>query len=178
MNEDEKTSVTDKGRRKAIKALVGGVSAITAYHAFPTKWGTPIVEQIFLPAHAATSGVIETPDTPPAPPEPEESGGGGSSCCGNSGSFTVGGGFNGGDTITVNYTTCSGASTVVHIVGNATPVSLPNVDITQSVTVTSSNNISGISNQNNISLTNQGGNTYSGTVSSCGNFSFQVDGVN
>lgn len=30
---------------------------MTAYHVLPIRWSEPIVEQIFLPAHAATSGV-------------------------------------------------------------------------------------------------------------------------
>lgn len=48
------------GRRKAVKTLVSGVVAISAYHALPTKWGAPIIEQVFLPAHAATSGETDT----------------------------------------------------------------------------------------------------------------------
>lgn len=43
-------------RRKAVKTIVSGVTTIAAYHTLPSKWGTPIIEQIFLPAHAATSG--------------------------------------------------------------------------------------------------------------------------
>lgn len=43
-------------RRQAVKSIVSGVSALAAYHTFPTTWSKPIVEQIFLPAHAATSG--------------------------------------------------------------------------------------------------------------------------
>lgn len=46
------------GRRKALKTIVGGVTALAAYNVLPSKWGTPIIEQIFLPAHAATSGAI------------------------------------------------------------------------------------------------------------------------
>lgn len=42
-------------RRKAVKTIVGGVTAFAAYNALPSKWGTPIIEQVFLPAHAATS---------------------------------------------------------------------------------------------------------------------------
>lgn len=44
-------------RRKAVKTIVGGVTAFAAYNALPAKWGTPLIEQVFLPAHAATSGV-------------------------------------------------------------------------------------------------------------------------
>lgn len=44
-------------RRKAVKTIVGSVGAITAYHMMPVNWSTPIIEQIFLPAHAAVSGL-------------------------------------------------------------------------------------------------------------------------
>ena len=44
-------------RRKAVKQIVGGVSALAAYNMLPVKWETPIIEQIFLPAHAAVSGI-------------------------------------------------------------------------------------------------------------------------
>ena len=44
------------GRRKAVKTIVGGVGALAAYHVMPTNWSKPIIEQVFLPAHAATSG--------------------------------------------------------------------------------------------------------------------------
>lgn len=44
------------GRRKAVKTIVGGVAAVSAYHLLPTTWNAPIIEMIFLPAHAATSG--------------------------------------------------------------------------------------------------------------------------
>lgn len=49
---------TKTSRRKVVKNLVFGVSALAAYSALPTKWGTPIIEQVFLPAHAATSGLV------------------------------------------------------------------------------------------------------------------------
>ena len=44
-------------RRKAVKQIVGGVSALAAYNMLPVKWEKPIIEQIFLPAHAAVSGI-------------------------------------------------------------------------------------------------------------------------
>jgi len=50
-------SIESSSRRKAVKTLVGGVTALAAYNLLPAKWGTPVIEQIFLPAHAATSGV-------------------------------------------------------------------------------------------------------------------------
>lgn len=46
------------GRRKAVKTIVGGVTALAAFHVLPAKWGTPVIEQVFLPAHAATSGEL------------------------------------------------------------------------------------------------------------------------
>ena len=63
----------DLGRRKAVKKIVFGATAITAFSAFPTKWSKPLIEQIVLPAHAQTSGPsADTPqDLDPDPPEPE-----------------------------------------------------------------------------------------------------------
>ena len=52
----ESANIENAGRRKAVKTIVGGVTAIAAYNILPSKWGTPIIEQVFLPAHAATSG--------------------------------------------------------------------------------------------------------------------------
>jgi hypothetical protein len=43
-------------RRKAVKSIVGTMAAIAAYHVMPVKWDSPVIEQVFLPAHAATSG--------------------------------------------------------------------------------------------------------------------------
>jgi hypothetical protein len=48
--------LTNTSRRRAVKKIVGGVTAIAAYNMLPVKWETPIIEQIFLPAHAQTSG--------------------------------------------------------------------------------------------------------------------------
>lgn len=56
----ESKSIQNKSRRKAVKTIVGGVTAVAAYHALPAKWGTPIIEQVFLPAHAVTSGTTIT----------------------------------------------------------------------------------------------------------------------
>ena len=60
MNTDNTTKdpavLENQSRRKAVKTIVGGVTVLTAYHALPVRWGTPIIEQFFLPAHAATSG--------------------------------------------------------------------------------------------------------------------------
>lgn len=58
MNKESKSSagIESKSRRKAVKTIVGGVTAVAAYNALPAKWGTPLIEQVFLPVHAATSG--------------------------------------------------------------------------------------------------------------------------
>lgn len=56
----EQTTVeVDQGRRKAVKVIVGGMTAMAAYHVLPEKWGVPVIEQVFLPAHAAASGSVE-----------------------------------------------------------------------------------------------------------------------
>jgi hypothetical protein len=44
-------------RRRAVKTIVGGVSALSAYHMIPVRWEHPLVEHIILPAHGATSGI-------------------------------------------------------------------------------------------------------------------------
>jgi hypothetical protein len=61
--------IENAGRRKAVKTIVGGVTAVAAYNLLPAKWGTPIIESVFLPAHAATSGV-EVPVDPSIPVTP------------------------------------------------------------------------------------------------------------
>jgi hypothetical protein len=58
----------DPSRRKLVKALVGGVTVLAAYHTLPTNWSKPLISQISLPAHAATSGT--DPETEPDTPEP------------------------------------------------------------------------------------------------------------
>ncbi len=55
-DENQAVTLEDKGRRKALKTIVGGVTAIAAYNLLPAKWNVPYVESVFLPAHAATSG--------------------------------------------------------------------------------------------------------------------------
>jgi len=52
---------TKTTRRSAVKIIASSVTALAAYNAFPTKWGTPIVKQVFSPAHAATSGTGGAP---------------------------------------------------------------------------------------------------------------------
>ncbi|MBM9521082.1 hypothetical protein JWG39_14770 [Desulforhopalus vacuolatus] len=57
MEKNKETQIENAGRRKAVKTIVGGVTAIAAYNLLPAKWGTPYIESVFLPAHAATSGI-------------------------------------------------------------------------------------------------------------------------
>ena len=47
----------NSSRRRAVKTIAGGVGALAAYHVLPVNWSTPVIEQIFLPAHAAVSGI-------------------------------------------------------------------------------------------------------------------------
>jgi hypothetical protein len=65
--------IENAGRRKAVKTIVGGVTAVAAYNLLPAKWGTPIIESVFLPAHAATSGadVQVDPSIPVTPGHPD-----------------------------------------------------------------------------------------------------------
>jgi hypothetical protein len=50
------SELQNPSRRKIVKTIVIGAGTLAAYHTLPTNWSKPIVEQIFLPAHAATSG--------------------------------------------------------------------------------------------------------------------------
>lgn len=59
----ENCTSNQAGRRKAIKLIATGVTAIAAYNILPTTWNKPIIEQVFLPAHAATSGETDTSET-------------------------------------------------------------------------------------------------------------------
>lgn len=45
-------------RRKVIKKIVAGAGVLAGYSVLPDKWIRPIVGQIILPAHAATSAVL------------------------------------------------------------------------------------------------------------------------
>ncbi len=59
-SETENKRITDphnSSRRRAVKTIAGGVGALAAYHVMPVNWSKPIVEQVFLPAHAAVSGI-------------------------------------------------------------------------------------------------------------------------
>lgn len=54
---DKTAEPKNSSRRRAVKTIAGGVGALAAYHVLPVNWSTPVIEQIFLPAHAATSGI-------------------------------------------------------------------------------------------------------------------------
>lgn len=57
VSEQQKENLIESSsRRKAVKTIVGGVTALAAYNLLPARWGKPYVESVFLPAHAATSG--------------------------------------------------------------------------------------------------------------------------
>jgi|GEM_PF-4281691 len=56
---NNKNSILENaGRRKAVKTIVGGVTAVAAYNLLPARWGVPVIESVFLPAHAQTSGEV------------------------------------------------------------------------------------------------------------------------
>lgn len=55
--EVQKDELNNPSRRTVVKSFVGGVTLLAAYNVLPTNWSRPVIEQIFLPAHAATSGV-------------------------------------------------------------------------------------------------------------------------
>ena len=60
ISETELQRITDpqnSSRRRAVKTIASGVGALAAYHVLPVNWTKPIIEQVFLPAHAAVSGI-------------------------------------------------------------------------------------------------------------------------
>ena len=67
---DKSNSDTKITRRKAVKTIAGGITALAAYHTLPAKWEKPILESIFLPAHAQTSGNGIAPVDPSIPVTP------------------------------------------------------------------------------------------------------------
>ena len=48
----------DAGRRKALRKITVGLGVLAGYSLLPTQWTKPIIGQIVLPAHAATSGSV------------------------------------------------------------------------------------------------------------------------
>ncbi len=47
----------DTNRRRAIKKIAVGVGVLAGYSVLPEQWTRPVIGQITLPVHAATSGV-------------------------------------------------------------------------------------------------------------------------
>lgn len=47
-------------RRKVVKKMVVGAGLLTGYSVLPEQWTRPVVGQMVLPAHAATSGPVGT----------------------------------------------------------------------------------------------------------------------
>ncbi len=56
-DDKKKLGVESSERRTALKKIGIGIGAIAGISVLPEKWTMPIVGQITLPAHAATSGI-------------------------------------------------------------------------------------------------------------------------
>ena len=57
---ENRDSQVDKSRRKALKKIAVGAGFLAGCAVLPEKWITPVIGQIVLPAHAATSGLVLT----------------------------------------------------------------------------------------------------------------------
>lgn len=57
---NQTTQLRKLGRRSVIKKLAVGTAALAGCGALPDKWTTPLIEFGSLPAHATTSGSIES----------------------------------------------------------------------------------------------------------------------
>lgn len=47
----------DTDRRRAMKKIAAGVGVLAGYSVLPEQWTQPVIGQVTLPAHAATSGI-------------------------------------------------------------------------------------------------------------------------
>ncbi len=56
MNTTPTNLCKNTGRRKVLKTIIGGTAAAFAYNLLPAKWSAPVIESVFVPAHAALSG--------------------------------------------------------------------------------------------------------------------------
>ncbi|SDP84126.1 hypothetical protein [Desulforhopalus singaporensis] len=63
---EQHENIENRSRRRAVKTIVVGVGGLAAYHTLPVNWSAPVINQIFLPAHAQTSGEIPSVETPVA----------------------------------------------------------------------------------------------------------------
>ena len=50
--------MSDKSRRKLLKAIAAGSGAIVAGRSLPESWTRPVVDSVLLPAHALTSNAV------------------------------------------------------------------------------------------------------------------------
>ncbi len=58
MKNSQTTVSKGQDRRKVIKTIAVGAGVLAGYSVLPDKWIRPVVGQIVLPAHAATSGPV------------------------------------------------------------------------------------------------------------------------
>lgn len=58
MDKADNRDHVNKGRRKAIRQIALGVGTLAGVSILPETWTRPIIGQIIIPAHAATSGAI------------------------------------------------------------------------------------------------------------------------
>ncbi|SDP63652.1 hypothetical protein [Desulforhopalus singaporensis] len=57
-NQIDNLKAEDHNRRIVLKTIVGSSAALATFCALPTRWTTPDVDHVILPAHAATSGEV------------------------------------------------------------------------------------------------------------------------
>lgn len=57
-------------RRKLLKTIAAGSGAIAAGRSLPDKWTAPIVDAVFLPAHAETTSTTTSAPVPTSTPVP------------------------------------------------------------------------------------------------------------
>lgn len=53
---EDETRAVDQGRRNAMRKIAVGMGVLATYSILPDQWTRPIIGQVVLPAHAATSG--------------------------------------------------------------------------------------------------------------------------
>lgn len=53
---EDQVSTVDQGRRNAMRKIAVGMGVLATYSILPDQWTQPIIGQVVLPAHAATSG--------------------------------------------------------------------------------------------------------------------------
>ena len=58
-----KNKKSNKSRRKLLKSLAAGSSAIVVSKSLPGSWSKPVVDSVILPAHAQTTGCCDIAGT-------------------------------------------------------------------------------------------------------------------